>query len=131
MLKDNFVEIKNINEVCKLWNSVSSDQFLWKYVDLANKKFNYEKFISISTGLKKFKYTVSLNLSGISELKHDDLELILKQSTNLKSLSVSDCKKIKSEALKLIADCCPCLEILNIASLSVRYLKSRSKCFKI
>ena len=121
VVKNNIFEISNISKVCKLWYSVSCDQFLWKYINLANRKFNYNKFISFTIDTNRFKYTKSLNLSGLCELKHDDLELILKQSACLQSLLLSDCKKIKSESLKLIADYCPYLEHLNIASFSVGF----------
>jgi histidyl-tRNA synthetase len=95
-------------------------------VNLANKKFNYDKFLSHSISKNKFKYTWSLNLSGSNELKHEDLESILKQSQNLNSLSISECKKLKSDSLKLIADYCSNLENLNISSFSVRFLIVRN-----
>ena len=120
VLKDNLIEIKNISKVCKLWNSVSCDQFLWRHVNLANKKFNHDKFISTSISRNQFKYTLLLNLNGSNELKYEDLESILKQSQNLNSLSISECKKLKSDSLKLIADYCSNLENLNIASFSVK-----------
>ncbi len=126
VLKNNIIEIKNISKVCKLWNSVSDDEFLWRNVNLANKKFNYDKFLSHSISKNKFKYTWSLNLSGSNELKHEDLESILKQSQNLNSLSISECKKLKSDSLKLIADYCSNLENLNISSFSVRFFIVRN-----
>jgi hypothetical protein len=119
VLKDSIIEIKNINKVCKLWYNVSCDQFLWKNVNLANKKYNYNKFLNFTIDTKRFKFTSLLNLNGQNELNNNDLEMILKQCSNLKSLSISDCKKVKSEILKSIADFCQNLKILDISSFSV------------
>ena len=76
----------------------------------------------------KFKHIVSLNLSHLTYLTCDDLELVLSNCNEsiLKILDVSNCRRVSTSNQadkcfeKVIADNCSSLRHLNLASLDVR-----------
>lgn len=127
-LDGNITNIQHLNSVCKLWHEACYDPYLWKDVNLASssKSINFEKFLNYSINSNKYIYTAKLNLSGINEIKSNDLEMILKNCRQLKQLNASDCKKLKNDCFKIIADNCHMLNELNISSFSVSFKQNES-----
>jgi len=114
-------KMKNLSLVCRHWAHIcsSSNECLWKRVNLSEKKINLDRF----TGWIASRQIVSicdLNVSGVGEMRNYHLETILKWSAaSVKRLDVSSCKKLNADALKIIAEHVPQLEALNIANINV------------
>lgn len=114
-------KFKTLSLVCHHWANIcaSSNESLWKSVNLSEKKVNLDRFTSVIAS-KQISFIVDLNLSGLADIRSYHLETIVKWSAaSLRRIDVSNCKKLNADLFRILAEYVPKLEALNISNLNV------------
>nr|ACQ55239.1 PHYSCODILLO1 [Physcomitrium patens]AFF18619.1 PHYSCODILLO1B [Physcomitrium patens]AFF18620.1 PHYSCODILLO1A [Physcomitrium patens] len=125
----------SLASVCKGWQVLGSSPSLWNSLDLRSHSLNSEMVSALAgrcSNLEALKFRrgasassiVGLQAKGLRELSGDccsqlsdaTLSMVVARHANLESLLLgSDCERVTSEALKVIAVCCPKLRRLCVS----------------
>lgn len=124
----------SLASVCKTWRALGAWPFLWKSLDLRAHMLDAEILANRCRQLESLQFRggefarsiVKLSATELRELRGDccsqisdaTLSMIVARHGSLESLQIgSDCERVTSEALKMVAVCCPKLRRLCIAGI--------------
>lgn len=127
----------SLASVCRAWRGLGSAASLWSSVDLRAHTLDLETVSALAgrcEGLQSLKFRggacassiVGLQARALRELSGDccshlsdaTLSMVVARHGNLESLQLgSDCERVTSEALKVVAVCCPKLRRLCVSGI--------------
>ena len=117
LISENILNFKNINNVSREWHKISLNSLSWRHLNLSYKRLkDFDKHLPFFNAHKLFSNIVVLNLNGASQIKHENLLMIIGgiREDCLKVLNISNCKQIRSSLLICIADKFRRLETLEM-----------------
>lgn len=126
-------KLNTLKLVSKQWRTVASDLRLWHHIDMS--KLCFKLSIRRVLNAPSFSYLTKLDLNNLKELTCDDLFKVLSRSNaGLRELNLANCSKIAESKqnlnlLKIIADLCPYLSVLNLTGMKVRQFDLKTRFF--
>ncbi|EPS68812.1 hypothetical protein M569_05954 [Genlisea aurea] len=134
----NYRDRASLSSTCRSWRALGKSPCLWQYLDLRSQKCNVSAAAALSSQcrhLKKLRFhgpesaeaVLRLRAKNLLELSGDccrkmndaTLSMLVAKHESLQSLVLGPdyCEKISSEAIRVIALCCPKLRRLRLSGI--------------
>ncbi|XP_032220110.1 F-box/LRR-repeat protein 6 [Nematostella vectensis] len=108
--------------VCRRWNAVCREPSLWRKLDLSHfgkYTISGDSLIQKLCGRGVMSGVEELLLDGWVRLTDKGVEMLVKQCSSLKTLSLSNCEKVTYKSAVMIAGCCQQLRSIDLSSTKV------------